>query len=168
MELFLIRHAIAEDRSEFLIKNRNDSKRPLTASGKRKFKKLATHYAKLLGVVDVILTSPLQRAKETSAILAKFYPKVPLIESNALTPNSDPTDFEKWCEGHLKKSIKRIVIIGHEPHLGILTSWLLVGTYKSCIHFKKGGIVNLSISGTLGPERAILQWALTPKCLNLK
>ena len=41
MELYLVRHAIAEDREDFAKKNQDDSLRPLTVKGRKRMQKVA-------------------------------------------------------------------------------------------------------------------------------
>jgi phosphohistidine phosphatase len=166
VDLYVIRHAIAEDRVEFRLKSWDDSKRPLSAEGRRKFKKLARKLVKLVGPVDVIVTSPFLRAQQTAKLLSEHYPNVEIITSTTLTPTANPNDFAEWCKNHLKKKTQKVIIVGHEPHMGILASWLLFGSYQSRINLKKGGAIHLKIRNPLGPDSAELQWALSPRCLK--
>lgn len=60
-ELYLIRHGIAEERSEAWP---DDSKRPLTDEGLDNLRKSARGLARLGVAFDVILTSPLVRTRK--------------------------------------------------------------------------------------------------------
>src|SRR5262245_34395075 len=67
MELYLLRHAIAEDRDTTEYKD--DSRRPLTAEG-RKIMRQEVKGMKALGLFfDGILSSPYMRAKATAEIV---------------------------------------------------------------------------------------------------
>ena len=66
-ELYLIRHALAEERGD---KWPDDSRRPLTAGGIAKMKKTARGLARLDIRLDVILTSPLVRTRQTADIVS--------------------------------------------------------------------------------------------------
>lgn len=167
MEIFIVRHAIAMDRDEFKLTGLDDSQRPLTEGGEKKFKKIAEALKPLIDSVDVILSSPYARAQQTAQLLAVHFPKIELQTSIALIPSSNPNEFAKWCKDHLKKKTKSIIIVGHEPHLSILTSWLVFGCYQSKVKIKKGGCLSITTSGPVGAESGILNWALTPKCLRL-
>lgn len=165
MELYIVRHAIAEEREQFLLKSLDDSLRPLTLEGQRKFKKIAKRLNALMGPIDVIVTSPYLRAQQTAELLQKFYPKVKLLNSEALVPTANPEDFVKWCHGNLLKKMNRILVVGHEPNLSILASWLLFGEKDSRIRLKKGGALALSLGDALKPSGAVLHWLVGPKVL---
>lgn len=166
MDLFIIRHAIAEDRLQFHLKSPDDSQRPLTEEGRRKFKKLAKRFQKLMGEVDIIVSSPYRRARQTAKLLQEHYPDVNLILSPALTPDADLQEFSAWCKKNLRKTDSRIVIVGHEPHLSKLASWLVFGSSVSRILLKKGGGVAIRIDGPVGPKTGLLQWVVTPRSLT--
>lgn len=167
MELYILRHAIAEDREKFRAKSWDDSKRPLSDSGKKKFKKMSAHLKKIIGSVDIILTSPYLRAQQTSSLLSKDFSKTKIVISESLIPTKNPEDFVKWCNLNLKKKTSKLIIVGHEPHLSILTSWLLFGSYQSRITLKKGGCISINIKDTLGADSGVLQWSINPKVLDL-
>src|SRR5260221_8040234 len=66
MRLYFLRHGIAEEwRPDF-----PDEERRLTAEGKRKVRIIAQGISKLDLGLDLIVTSPLPRARETAEILA--------------------------------------------------------------------------------------------------
>ena len=66
-ELYLVRHGLAEERGE---KWPDDTKRPLTEEGIVRMRKAARGLARLGVAVDVVLTSPLVRARQTADIVA--------------------------------------------------------------------------------------------------
>ena len=66
MELYLVRHAIAEDRADA-----GDDERALTEAGRAKMIRATQGLRKLKVRPDLILTSPLRRARETAEILAQ-------------------------------------------------------------------------------------------------
>jgi phosphohistidine phosphatase len=68
LELYIIRHGIAAERGE---EYPDDSKRPLTNEGIARLRKEAKALDKLDVAFDLILTSPLVRARQTAAILAE-------------------------------------------------------------------------------------------------
>jgi phosphohistidine phosphatase len=61
IELYLIRHAIAEERGD---KWPDDAKRPLTLEGTARMRKAAKGLVRLGVKFDVVLTSPLVRARQ--------------------------------------------------------------------------------------------------------
>jgi phosphohistidine phosphatase len=65
MELYLIRHGIAEDKQPDI----KDEERSLTKEGRQKTEKVAQKIKKLGLQFEVIVTSPLVRARQTAEIL---------------------------------------------------------------------------------------------------
>lgn len=167
MELYFVRHGIAEDREAFLLKSLDDSQRPLTKEGKKKFRKIAKKLRELVGPVDMIICSPYLRAIETADILKKHYPKTKQLTSEVLIPPSKPEDFAKWYKSNLLKKFKKVILIGHEPQLSTLASWLVCGTKDSRILLKKGGALALETKDILSANSAHLLWAVTPKALGV-
>lgn len=86
MRLYILRHAIAEDRDENLYPD--DSLRQLTEKGEKKMVKIAKHLKNMDVQIDLILTSPYVRAYETAKIVAKTFgiKKKQLVLSDHLTP----------------------------------------------------------------------------------
>src|SRR5436309_4247704 len=66
-ELYLVRHGVAEQRGEAWP---DDSKRPLTEQGISRLRKSARGLARIGVGFDVILTSPLVRARQTAEVVA--------------------------------------------------------------------------------------------------
>ena len=118
MHLYLIRHAHAVDGDD-------DAARPLSAKGRKQSRKLGRflHQAKAFDAVE-IWHSPLRRARETSALLAKHLKtKAKLTAVSGLLPD-DPGDsiIEK-----LLAARRTVAVVGHEPHLSALASLLVAG-----------------------------------------
>ena len=76
MRLFIIRHAIAVDRSPDI----PDDARPLTPAGKRRFREAARGLARLFPRPDRLLTSPCCRARQTASIAGKAWGIAPADE----------------------------------------------------------------------------------------
>jgi phosphohistidine phosphatase len=167
MNLYLVRHGIAEDRIKLGLKFTSDSLRPLTIHGKKKFNKVFMKIKKLIGAIDLIVSSPLLRAQQTAKIVSIAYPQVKFMTANCLKPASSPSDFCRWAVAHIKDENAQIVIVGHEPQLSILACWLLFGRKQSQIKIKKGGCLAIEIVGRIGPASGILIWAVTPKTLGV-
>src|SRR5258706_7668086 len=66
-ELYLVRHGVAEERGDAWP---DDAKRPLTDEGISRMRKVTRGLAELGVSLDLILTSPLVRARQTAEILA--------------------------------------------------------------------------------------------------
>lgn len=142
LDVYIVRHAVAEDKVEWAMQSSDDSLRPLTAKGAAKMKKLARKYFSAIGKVDLILTSPYVRAQQTADILHQEFSKADLKQSQWLIPTNDPSK----CIANLQRQIrscKRVILVGHQPHLGDLISVLLTGDKGLSIDLKKGSLTCL-------------------------
>ncbi len=85
-ELIIVRHGIAENRDDFAKTGQPDSKRPLTADGKIKIKKISNWLkTQIKGELDLIVDSPLLRSKQTLDLLKldlKFNMSLNMAELN--------------------------------------------------------------------------------------
>jgi phosphohistidine phosphatase len=164
MELFILRHAIAEDRTLHPV--RNDSERPLTAKGEKRMWRL-TEGMKVMDLsFDLILSSPFARAKRTAEIVAEaFRLRKALGFSQNLVPDGNPKELIEEIKVNHGKS-KRILLVGHEPYLSRLISLLVSGDTSIAITLKKAGLCKLSIDVLQYGQCATLEWLVTPGILR--
>jgi phosphohistidine phosphatase len=161
-EVFLVRHAIAFERDAEQWPD--DRLRPLTPDGIRKFQKAARGVRRVAGTVDRVLTSPLTRARQTAEILAETIGWPVAVECPELAPGMSPASVVTVLR---KQEIDAIALVGHEPNLGILLSYLLGGPHAPLrFEMKKGGVARLSFSGGIHAGKASLRWILTPRMLR--
>jgi phosphohistidine phosphatase len=159
-ELYLIRHGLAEARGEAWP---DDTKRPLTEQGVSRLRKSARALARVGVPIDVVLTSPLVRTRQTAEIVAAaFGPRPPVVNVEALAPGGTPTALAAELEKHARRP--HIVIVGHEPGIGELAAWL-VGM-RHPLEFKKGGVCRIDVDGLPPRGAGNLRWFLTPKILR--
>jgi len=164
MKLLVVRHGAAMDHEEFARTGESDDLRPLTDEGRTEMKSVAAGLREEVETLDVLATSPLTRARQTAEIIADVYglgaPKI----ANSLVPGASFEEFEKWCSGLGEKKV--IAVVGHEPHLGTLVTWLLAGRSESRIRLKKGGACMLEFESEVQRDSGILNWLLTPRQLE--
>ncbi len=167
MSLILVRHAIAEDREEFLLKNKEDSLRPLTVKGRKRMEKVAAEMKDWVPSVDLIVTSPYTRAVQTAEILRKNYPKVKMAVASELVPHSPPQAFIRWLRLQ-PAALKTIMAVGHEPQLSVFISYLLAAKNQSFVELKKSGAVGIEISSweEIETSQAQLLWLIQPKMFS--
>jgi phosphohistidine phosphatase len=158
MEIYLVRHADAGERDPE--RWPDDSQRPLTKKGIRRFKKAASGLVSLVDHVDVVLASPYERAWHTACILeeAGWPPPIRLDE----LINSEPGVLYRALSQYA--ALSSIALVGHEPHLSRFAAALL--GRAPWTEIKKGGVARfdqdlLSLSGG-----ATLAWYLPPKLLR--
>lgn len=159
MKLLIIRHGIAEEADTFAATGMDDSRRPLTKSGKRKMKEAAAGLREMVDTLDVIGSSPLVRAQQTAEIVAKAYDGVGIETVPALSPGSDPAGLVHWLGENAETEV--VAVVGHEPHLGMLVTWLMTGAKESRVAMSKGGaaLVEFDLRATAGS--GTLEWLLT-------
>jgi phosphohistidine phosphatase len=159
MRLLIIRHAIAEEREDFARTGKDDRLRPLTDEGRKKMKQGARGLRQLVPDIDLLATSPLTRAAQTGAVLDSVYDGLDEVEIEELSPGATPEEFLRWLR---QQKGETLAVVGHEPGISLLLSWLLTGTEKRLFSFRKGGACLLEFPGEVGAGAAHLLWALTP------
>ncbi len=166
MNLYIVRHAIAEQRDSHNSEE-EDSQRPLTDAGRKKFGQIARGLAELGTQIDLILTSPYLRAADTARILQKKLDleKDKLAIMDDLSPTGDP---DRLIANISQKhgTVPNIALVGHEPGLSRLISVLLSGDPTLPITLKKGGVCCLSVEKLEYGRCATLEWLLAPAQLT--
>ena len=163
MNLLVVRHATAADKDEFARTGKSDDLRPLTPAGKREMREVARGLREIVPAIDILATSPLVRAVQTAEILADSYERK-LVSVDSLRPEARYEDFAIWARGHGGK--KTVAIVGHEPHLSGLASWLLASSKRSLLELKKGAACLLEFEESPGAGAATLLWSMAPKHLR--
>jgi len=164
MQLLVIRHATAENPATVADTGEADAARPLSKEGKRTMKRVTAGLSELVDELDVIAASPLVRAQQTAQIVAKAYNDLPVATVDALLPENEPSALVPWLQQHAADNV--VAIVGHEPHLGILVTWLMTGQKTSRVALKKGSACLLEFSDTVEGGSATLHWLLTPSELR--
>lgn len=162
MVLYLVRHAIAVENGT---PGYSDEDRPLTEEGIDRMQRAARGLARLIDPPDLIASSPLLRAKQTAEILA-----VALQSRDGVTEWADliPTAAANKALPQIKSQgtdASAVMLVGHEPHLSLLTA-LLMGTAPHAFAFKKGGVCALECPAKITQGSAKMLWFLTPKQLR--
>lgn len=167
MYLFIVRHAVAEEREDFAKKNADDSLRPLTAKGKKKLQKMILSLEKEFDKLDMVVTSPYVRAKQSAQIISDIADNAKVVESAELVPHAPPQALLKWLKTQGAQS-KKIAVIGHEPHLSLFTSYLLTGNSKeNFIELKKSSVALVEVGSfeDIAASKAKLLWLASPKVI---
>lgn len=154
MQLTLFRHAPAVDRAEW---DAPDADRPLTRAGATRAEQVCAAVRPLIRA-EAVVTSPWARARVTAEIAARCW-RLPLLEAAWLT---EPLDLDAVYAGLSDE--RPVVLVGHEPGLGVLAGALLGGTP---LPLKKAGLIflrgepapgGMSLSGVLTPK-LVARWA---------
>jgi phosphohistidine phosphatase len=169
MYLYLIRHGIAVDLDTIpLDSNLTDELRPLTKEGRNKFKQVAERL-QISGLkLDLIITSPLIRAKQTSDLLIDRQICSQLEVSSHLAPTGNlPAWLTAWAErSRASLDISKLALVGHEPNLSQWAELLIFGRIYNQLVLKKGGIIGLKFpEGKIAIGTAQLHCLIPPKYL---
>jgi phosphohistidine phosphatase len=164
MMLLIVRHGVAEDKEEFAKTGQSDDERPLTTKGRKKMKRAARGLRELVPAIDVLATSPLIRAQQTAEFVASEYGRKVDSTTDVLRPDSPFDAFIEWLEPPREDSV--ICVVGHEPHLSGLATWLMCGGPKSRLELAKGGACLVSFDGAPKRGAGMLQFLLTSKQLE--
>lgn len=158
MEIYLVRHAAAEER----LASRPDAERRLTAEGREDFA-AGVRGLRALGLrPDRLLTSPLVRARETARILAAGLEAPEPEPERELGPGGSAEDLLASLRG----AGEQVVLVGHQPDLGRLLLLAVTGRAGDGAPLKKGGVARLDFAGAPRPGAGVLHWLLTPKQLR--
>jgi phosphohistidine phosphatase len=159
MRLLIVRHAIAVPHGTPEIP---EDERPLTPRGEKRFREAALGLARICRRPDVLLTSPLVRARQTADIAAEAWGQVKVREEAALAGGS----FEKIAAALDKHASKKLVaIFGHEPDVSAVVARLLGTPDSERLTFKKGAAALLDVPGKMAEGGALI-WYLPPRVLR--
>jgi phosphohistidine phosphatase len=159
MELLVVRHGIAVDHGT---PGLSDAERPLTEEGERKFKEAARGLACLLPPPDVLLSSPLVRARQTADIAAKAWGGVRVTIVRALAGGA-PREILAALDEYRDRNL--VATFGHEPDASSLVAFLLGSTDSDRFAFKKGGAALLEVPpGSAAAGQLV--WFLSQKVLR--
>jgi phosphohistidine phosphatase len=151
MELILWRHAEAEV-------GEPDLGRKLTARGEKQARRIAEWLHAQLPDSAKVLVSPATRAQQTALALADVsHRKFRTVDEIAPGASMrDVLDAADWPRAKVP-----VVIVGHQPTLGHVASFLLAGEVQDWA-VKKAGVWWLSSRERDGEEQIVLRAVISP------
>lgn len=153
MDLILWRHAEAHAQRD----GQGDLERALTSKGERQAQRMADWLNQRIAHSARILVSPALRAQQTAKALGKNFKTV-----EALTP--DATGESLLRAARWPDSPEPVVVVGHQPTLGIVASYLLA-EYPQPWVIKKGAVWWLRSRDKDGLSQVVLQAVQSPDFL---
>jgi phosphohistidine phosphatase len=153
MDLILWRHAEAE----LLRDGGLDLDRALTAKGERQAQRMAQWLNQRMAETTRILVSPAVRTQATAKALGRDFRTVP-----ALAPDAGVEALlhaARW-----PRSSEPVLIVGHQPTLGLLAARLLCG-HDQAWAVKKGAVWWLRSREREGHFEVVLQAVQSVDCL---
>lgn len=164
LELYMIRHGFAGKNLE---DETLDEERSLKKKGKDQIKGIAKGLKGLKISFDLILTSPLLRAKESAELLNAYCSNTKeATVTDLLKPDSSYTGLITFLNG--LKDAEKIALVGHEPFLSGFASYCLSKSKNSLLNLKKGGVLMLEVDKIIKPGQCMLSWLLEPEHLIQK
>jgi phosphohistidine phosphatase len=151
MELLLIRHAIAHDRDSE--RWPDDADRPLTARGVQRLQRAARGLRQLVPHVDLLLTSPYRRARETADILCE-HARWPAATVEGRLGGGQPAEAMAVAFGSLIQG-STVAAVGHEPQLSQMLGVLTGNGRGVALDWRRGGVARLAADAP-----AIGRWRL--------
>jgi phosphohistidine phosphatase len=161
MRLYLVRHGIAVDHIGGAITR--DSERPLTEEGTIEMKLVAKALARINKKPELILSSPLVRARQTAEIIAGAF-DMEVTLSDALAPAGSPSVIFKAIGRH--QGVNQVYLVGHEPDMGMLANKLLWAGLECEMPFKKAAVARIDVGDMPPTGPGILKWYMPPKLVH--
>jgi phosphohistidine phosphatase len=158
MRLYFLRHGKAENRADW---QGPDDERPLTPEGEEALRRQARVMAGLDLRVDVLVTSPLARARRTAEIVADGLGLGGrVVEDDRLAHGFDVRRLEQVLAAH--GPAEALMVVGHEPDFSATVAELIGGGE---IVMKKGGLARVDVTAPVAGGGELV-WLLTPPLLG--
>jgi phosphohistidine phosphatase len=149
--LYLLRHGQADETGD-------DADRHLTAEGAATLRAAVPLWRRLTVRPDLILSSPLPRARETAELAAKgLGVSTAPVPETLLSPGADWADLANAMAAH--GDAERVMLVGHEPDLSNAATQL---TGAASVRLRKGGMLCLEFPGDPEAGSGELAWLLDP------
>jgi phosphohistidine phosphatase len=138
MDLILLRHGKAED-----LNPSGDGARALVEKGRDQARQAARFLKQAKCLPDIVLTSPLVRARQTADEFCETAAIPGAIIQGWLACGMNPQ--QALLELNAFHDFNRVAIVGHEPDLSALIEWIL-GTAGGTVEIKKGALACLRVN----------------------
>lgn len=161
-DIVLIRHAIAMPRDSK--RWADDRERPLDPKRLSNARKTALGLKQLLSRPARLLTSPLERTRQTAELLTRQAGWPSAVSCPELTPGKDP---QAVLELLREQDAASVALVGHEPALGELISFALLGQLKpGAFEMKRFAAALLRFPEAPHAKQGQLVWLLPPRLLR--
>jgi len=161
MIVYIVRHAWAGQNGDPAYPN--DSERPLTESGRKRFQRVVKKLVKRGFNPAAVATSPLVRTEQTAAVIVERCPAhPPLSVLTALAPGSDLDALLEWTRG---QAAGDVAWVGHAPDVESLTG-ALIGDADCRIAFDKGAVAAVQFGSKIAAGHGELLWLANAELLR--
>jgi phosphohistidine phosphatase len=158
LKLYFLRHGKAMSRVDW---SEDDGLRPLTEEGERLLEAECAAIGRYTKGLELILTSPLVRARRTAEIVAGRLQMEHLLHDHAgLGHGLDAGVLRGIVAVH--PGVSSLMVVGHEPDFSLTIAELIGG---GRVDMRKGGLARVDVRGP-GLDGGVLAWLLTPAQLQ--
>jgi phosphohistidine phosphatase len=162
MELLLVRHAIAFEHNAR--RWPDDGQRPLSPRGVTRARRAAAGLRRIAPRPTRVLTSPLERTRQTAAILTQLAGWPQALVSPLLLPGASP---EALLAELARLRDRRVAVVGHQPDLGRLLAVCVSGSPgTAAFELRKMGVALVAFPGATRAGRGELLWLVPPRLLR--
>lgn len=161
MNLYVVRHGEAEKIGGII---QSDSGRPLTQKGETDARLVGTLLMRLDPELELILSSPYLRARQTAEGVAAGFPHQPVVKQ---TENLSPGFRPKGLLEELRSLAPggSVAVIGHQPDLSVLLAYLIEGESAGSIAMAPAAIAKIKFEAGSTSD-AVLEWLLCPEVIR--
>ena len=161
MLLYIVRHAPAGQHGD--PRYPDDSLRPLTDKGRKRFGRLVKKLTKRDFAPTLIATSPLVRCRQTAQVLHdRLNGEAKLIELSELAPGSELASLISWTN---TQQAARVAWVGHAPDVDRHIAGLVAAGGR-IVALGKGAIAAIDFPATMSAGEGELLWLVSPKLLG--
>jgi phosphohistidine phosphatase len=166
IRIYLVRHGIALDHADRGALADDD--RPLTAKGRRRFRRTARAFARLGEAPDFIFTSPLIRAAQSAEIFAGALKASEVAVLEELRPDGAIGKLLSEVGRRLKDG-QGVALVGHDPQMTQLVAALgeVPRADVPRIDFRKGAIVRIDVGELPSARPSQPRWWMKPRSRTL-
>jgi phosphohistidine phosphatase len=162
INLYIMRHGEADPVGGDV---KRDADRVLSEHGRNEARLMGQALAQLEPGLQQILTSPLARALETARIVAGAYPSAPPVEqTEALAPGFRRSALLTQLATYGNDA--QILLVGHQPDLGRLLSWLIAEAPQAGIALGTASLAALTMRTAALDGEPTLRALLSPMLLR--
>ena len=157
MELYFLRHGEAGKKDEW---EGEDAERPLNKEGVSRMKQEAEAIAGLDLGLELIITSPLVRARQTADIVAReLGMQKSLVIDDRLAPGFGRDALLQLLKKHSGR--RALMLVGHDPDFSQTIAACIGGGRLEC---KKGGLARVDIDDPATLHGTLI-WLMPPRVL---
>lgn len=153
MQLYFLRHGDAVESPYY-----HDTQRPLSDLGKRQIQSVTHYFRSTKTAIELILTSPLVRARETGEIIRDGLQTPSFLTTEALVSGGNLRDLLAAVNNQRAESM---LLVGHEPQLSSAISVLTGDDEHFRLEMKNGSLALVETPFPVKKGHAVLLWLLT-------